>query len=65
MEKLYRLNIDEVLSNISLFIDHDIGDEGHGVIVEKKNLDDAIEQIIFNFATLIEESFEPYEEGEE
>jgi hypothetical protein len=64
-KKLYRLDIDEVLSNLSLYTDHDIGGEGHGIIVEKKHLDDAIEEIIFNFGTLIEDSFEPYEEEEE
>lgn len=65
MDKLYRLDIDEVLSDFSLFTHYDIGGEGHGVIVEKKNLDDAIYEIASNFRSLIEESFEPYEEGEE
>ena len=65
MSKLYRLDIDEVLSNISFFTEHDIGGEEHGIVVEKEHLDDAVEEIIFNLATLIEDSFEPYEEEEE
>ena len=56
-KKLYRLDIDEVFSNLSLFTDYDIGGEGHSLIVEKEHLDDAIEEIIFNFDTLIEDSF--------
>lgn len=64
-KKLYRLDIDEVLSNLSLFTDYDIGGEGHGIIVEKKNLDNAITELIDNFESLLEESFEPYEEEEE
>lgn len=65
MTKLYRLNIDEVLSNLSLFTDYDIGGEGHSVIVERKNLDRAIEEITHNFMTLIADSFERYEGEEE
>lgn len=65
MNKFYRLDIDEVFSNLSLFTDYDIGGEGHGIIVEKKNLADAIYEITCNFSSLLEESFEPYEEGEE
>lgn len=65
MTKLYRLNIDEVLSNLSFFTDYDIGGEGHGIIVEKKNRDNAIDEIVHNFMTLIEDSFEPVEEEEE
>ncbi len=65
MAKLYRLDIDEVMANLSLFTDYDIGGEGHGVIVERKNLDRAIEEITHNFMTLIADSFEPYEEEEE
>lgn len=65
MDKLYRLDIDEVLSDLSLFTHYDIGGEGHGVIVKKEHLYDAIEEIAENFSLLIEESFEPYEEGEE
>ena len=65
-KKLYRLDIDEVLSNLSLFTDYDIGGEGHGIIVEKKNLDGAIDEIVHNFEHLIVNSFERYEEeGEE
>lgn len=64
-KKLYRLDIDEVLSNLSLFTDYDIGGEGHGIIVEKENLDNAIGEITRNFVTLIVNSFEPYEEMEE
>ena len=63
--KLYRLNIDEVMSNLSLFTNYDIGNEGHGIIVEKENLDIAIHEIISNFKSLIQESFERYEEEEE
>ena len=64
-KKLYRLDIDEVMSNLSLFTDYDIGGEGHGIIVEKADLDTAIGQIVYNFTSLIVESFEPYEEEEE
>lgn len=65
MEKLYRLNIDEVLSRISFFTDYDIGGEGHGIIVEEKNLDDAICELANNFGSLLDDSFEPYDEEEE
>lgn len=65
MPELYRLDIDDVFSNISLFTDHDIGGEGHGIVVEKKNLNKAIREIVNNFKSLIEDSFEPYEEEEE
>ena len=65
MSKLYRLDIAEVLSNISLFTEHDIGGEGHGIIVEGKNLDSAICEIVNDFKGLIEDSFEPYDEMEE
>ena len=64
-KKLYRLDIDEVFSNLSLFTDYDIGGEGHGIIVEVKNRDNAIDEIVHNFMMLIEDSFEPYEEEEE
>lgn len=64
-KKLYRLDIDEVMSNLSLFTNYDIGGEGHGIIVEEENLDDAILEITSNFRSLIEDSFEPYEEEEE
>lgn len=64
-KKLYRLDIDEVMSNLSLFTDYDIGGEGHGIIVEEENLNDAILEIISNFRSLIEDSFEPYGEEEE
>lgn len=65
MEKLYRLDIDDVFSNISLFTEHDIGGEGHGIVVKKENLHKAITEIADNFYNLIEDSFEPYEEEEE
>lgn len=65
MSKLYRLDIDEVFSNLSLFTNYDIGNERQGIIVEKEKLDIAIHEIVSNFKSLIEESFEPYEEGEE
>lgn len=64
-KKLYRLDIDEVISNLSLFTDYDIGGEGHGIVVEKKYLDDAIDELVYNFKYLIKGSFEPYEEEEE
>lgn len=64
-KKLYRLDIDEVMANLSLFTDYDIGGEGHGIIVEGENLDDAICEIVNNFRSLIEDSFEPDEEEEE
>jgi len=66
MSKLYRLDIDEVLSNISFFTDDDIGGEGHGIIVEEKNLDDVICELTNNFGNLLADSFKPYnEKGEE
>ena len=65
MDKLYRLDIDEVFSNLSLFTEYDVGGEGHGIIVKKAHLRKAIEEITNNFSNLIEESFEPCEEGEE
>lgn len=65
MSKLYRLDIDNVLSNISFFTDDDIGGEGHGIIVEEKNLDNVICELTNNFGNLLEESFEPYEEEKE
>ena len=64
-KKLYRLDIDEVMSNLSLFTDYDIGGEGHGIIVEKENLHKAITDLIDNFESLLVDSFEPYEEEEE
>ena len=63
--KLYRLDIDEVMSNLSLFTNYDIGGEGHGIIVEKEHLDIAIHEIVSNFKGLIQDSFEPHEEEEE
>ena len=65
MSKLYRLNIDEVFSNISLFTERDIGGERNGVIVEEENLDYAICEIVNDFKDLIEDSFKPYDETEE
>lgn len=65
MSGLYRLDIDEILENISLFTEYDIGGEGHGIIVEEENLDNAICEIINNFRSLVEDSFEPYDEMEE
>lgn len=65
MPELYRLNIDEVMSNLSLSTCYDIGGEGHHIIVKKENLNDAIEEIINEFTALIEDAFEPYEEEEE
>lgn len=63
--KLYRLDIDEVMSNLSLFTDYDIGGEGHGVVVDKAHLNAAIDEIVHNFQNLIVDSFEPYEEEED
>ena len=65
MGRLYRLDIDEVLSSISLFTNYDVGGEGHGIIVEEENLDEAIHEIASNFRSLVEDSFVPYEEEEE
>lgn len=65
MGKLYRLDIDEILSNISLFTNYDVGGEGHGIIVEEENLDEAIHEIASNFRSLVEDSFVPYNEMEE
>ena len=59
----YRLDIDNVLSNLSLFTEHDIGGKGHSIIVEEEHLHDAIAEIVANFSELIASSFE--EEGEE
>lgn len=64
-KKLYRLDIDEVMSNLSLFTNYDIGGEGHGIIVEEENLDKAIYEIVDNFKSLIEDSFKPEEEEED
>ena len=64
MKKLYQLNIDEVLSNLSLSTDYDIGSEGHRIIVEKAHIDTAIDEIVHNFEKLIVNSFERYEEEE-
>jgi hypothetical protein len=65
MAKLYELNIDEVLSNLSLGTQYDIGGEGHCIIVEEKDLDDAICEIISNFGSLLNDSFEPCDDDEE
>ena len=62
MKKLYQLNIDEVLSNLSLSTDYDIGSEGHRIIVEKAHIDAAIDEIVHNFEKFIVNSFERYEE---
>lgn len=61
----YRLNIDEVMSNLSLGTQYDIGGEGHAITVEGENLNDAICEIVNNFRSLIEDSFELDEEEEE
>ena len=65
MAKLYQLNIDEVLSNLSLSTDYDIGGEGHRIIVEKEHVDAAIDEIVDNFHRLVVNSFERYEEEED
>lgn len=65
MGKLYRLDVDEVLSNISLFTNYDIGDEGQGLIVEEKNYYDAVCELANNFGKLIDYCFKPYNEMEE
>lgn len=64
MKKLYRLNIDEVLANLSLFTVCDIGGERHGIVVEEDDVDDAIDEITDNFKQLVAESFNLYEEEE-
>ena len=58
MGKLYRLNIDEVLSSLSLFTEHDVGGEGHSIIVEEEHLHEAIAEIVENFFETIAASFE-------
>ena len=59
----YRLSIDNVLSNLSLFTEYDISGEGHSIIVEEEHLHDAIAEIVADFSELIASSFE--EENEE
>ena len=59
----YRLSIDNVLSNLSLFTEYDIGGEGHAIVVEEEHLHDAIAEIVEEFSDLIASSFE--EEGDE
>lgn len=59
----YRLDIDNVLSDLSLFTEYDIGGEGHSIIVEEEHLHDAIAQIVSEFSELIASSFE--KEGDE
>ena len=61
----YRLDIDNVLSNLSLFTEYDIGGEGHSIIVEEEHLHDAIAKIVADFSELITSSFEEEEEEEE
>ena len=63
MKKTFTLNIDSVLSELSLFTEHDISGEGHSITVEEEHLADAIAEIVENFSELIASSFE--EEGEE
>ena len=58
MSKLYRLNIDEVFSNLSLGTQYDIGGEGHSIIVEEEHLHEAIAEIVENFSELVASSFE-------
>lgn len=65
MSKLYRLDIDNVLSSLSLFTEHDVGGEGHSIIVEEEHLHDAIAEIVENFSELIASSFEEEEDEEE
>lgn len=67
MKKTFTLNIDSVLSELSLFTEHDIGGEGHNITVEEEHLADAIAEIVENFSELIASSFEEEneEEGEE
>ena len=65
MKKTFTLNIDSVLSELSLFTEYDIGGEGHSIIVEEEHLDDAIAQIVANFSELITSSFEEDEDEEE
>lgn len=61
----YRLNIDNVLSNLSLFTEYDISGEGHSIIVEEEHLHDAIAQIVADFSELIASSFEEDDEEED
>ena len=61
----YRLNIDDVLSNLSLFTEYDIGGEGHAIIVEEEHLHDAIAEIVEEFSELIASSFEEDDEEDE
>lgn len=65
MSKLYRLNIDEVLPSLSLFTEHDVGGEGHSIIVEEEHLHEAIAEIVENFSETIAASFEEENEEEE
>ena len=61
----YRLSIDNVLSNLSLGTEYDIGGEGHAIIVEEEHLHDAIAQIVADFSDLIASSFEEDDEEED
>lgn len=61
----YRLSIDNVLSNLSLFTEYDIGGEGHAIIVEEEHLHDAIAEIVEEFSELIASSFEEDDEEDE
>lgn len=61
----YRLSIDNVLSNLSLFTEYNIGGEGHSIIVEEEHLHDAIAEIVADFSDLIASSFEEESEEEE
>lgn len=66
MKKTFTLNIDSVLSNLSLFTEYDISGEGHSIIVKEEHLADAIAEIVADFSDLIASSFEEdEEEGEE
>ena len=65
MKKTFTLNIDSILSELSLFTEYDIGSEGHSIIVEEEHLADAIAEIVENFSELVASSFEEENEEEE
>jgi hypothetical protein len=63
-EFLY-LNIDEVIANLSFFTQYEEGGDGRRIVVAEANLTEAIDEIVGNFAALVENSFYPCDEDED